>query len=439
MFMMADAMAWQHVTVRHCHKEGNCGVFVNAPRRATFVEVFLIGCTLLVLPLFEAPKNILSVMFVITWIYQACKQSRLGQSSSFDFPLLVLVLVLWIAPFTSTVAISLDSGLRWTLMGVFVLLALRLNFDARQLALITSMLLLGGIFAVAESLVVWNFNGKPFPEFRSVGHVNHSSMYTMIVAGAAFGGLLHLDTRVRLLSLIALAAVILFMVPSRSVVGVLTFGSLALVWFFLCFSSRWQYQRSWMVFLLAALCFCLLFLLPWASSFRAEILARLWGDDFFSGRIQIWRSAMAVWHLNFWFGSGWFSFGAATSEAAVKLALGANFEAYQPDYYWHYPHGHNLWVTMLVERGVVGLAAVCALLFLYLRYFLQNLLVDGNSSIETFASASGLLISLAFMVGGFGNTTMINEHGHAGMAFIAVAYGYLRGRGIIHSSKCQPQ
>ena len=403
-------------------------MFVNTPRRATFIEVFLIGCTLLVLPLFEAPKNILSVMFVITWIYQAVKQSRLGQSSSFDFPLLVLVLVLWIAPFTSTVTISLDSGLRWTLIGVFVLLALRLDFDARQLLLITFMLLLGGVFAVAESFVVWKFNGKPFPELRSVGHVNHSSMYTMVVASVAFGGLLHLDMRVRFLSLIALAAMILFMVPSRSVVGVLTFGSLALVWFFLCFRPRRQYQNSWMVFLLATLCFCALFLLPWASSFRTEIAARLWGDDFFSGRIQIWRSAMAVWHLNPWFGSGWFSFGAATSEASVKLALGANFEAYQPNYYWHYSHGHNLWVNTLVERGVVGLVAVCALLFLYLKYFLKKLLVTGNPSIETFASTSGLLISLTFVVGGLANTTMINEHGHTGMLFISVAYGFLRGR-----------
>jgi O-antigen ligase len=162
------------------------------------------------------------------------------------------------------------------------------------------------------------------------------------------------------------------------------------------------------------------------------------GDNFFSGRDKILNSALAVWDQHPLIGTGWFSFGTATSEEAVRAALEADGIDYDPNVYWHLAHGHNLWTTMLIERGLVGVALVTIMLFLYFRTFLpialsREQLDPGDRG----AAVGALLVAVGFAVAGLGNTTMMNEHGHAGMAFIAVVYGHLRGRGIIHSSRGQ--
>jgi hypothetical protein len=43
------------------------------------------------------------------------------------------------------------------------------------------------------------------------------------------------------------------------------------------------------------------------------------------------------------------------------------------------------------------------------------------------AAIAASLVALGFVTAGLGNTTMINEHGQAGMLVIAIAWGFLRG------------
>ncbi|MCR9069586.1 MAG: hypothetical protein NXH79_12150 [Rhodobacteraceae bacterium] len=87
---------------------------------------------------------------------------------------------------------------------------------------------------------------------------------------------------------------------------------------------------------------------------------------------------------------------------------------------------------MLIERGLVGIVFVTLLLFLYFRAFLPIVLSrDQHDPVDRGIAVGGLLVAVGFAVAGLGNTTMMNEHGQAGMAFIAVAYGYMRGRGFL--------
>ncbi len=70
-------------------------------------------------------------------------------------------------------------------------------------------------------------------------------------------------------------------------------------------------------------------------------------------------------------------------------------------------------------------------LFLYFRVFLPIVLSrEEHDPVDRGIAVGGLLVALGFAVAGLGNTTMMNEHGQAGMAFIAFVYGYLRGRGM---------
>lgn len=405
-------------------------------RDASSTELFFLFLVLFTLPLFEAPKNVASVFFLVAWVIQLVRTGFLGFGSPFDLSIFGLTAVLWISPLFSKygdIITPLNSAPRWTLLGLFVLLSARLNYSRAQLLLLWYALLLGGAVAVFESFWVWHLNSEPYPEFRSVGHVNHSSMYSLVPLAAGIGAIYAREKWLLPLGALVIVATLAFLIPSKSLVGGLAIAAvLAIAGLNLALVGGWSMPRALMASLMSSLIVLAVLSTPPAHEFRLEIAARVTGDNFFSGRDKIWNSALAVWDHHPLVGSGWFSFGIATSEEAVRAELEAEGVAYDPNLYWHYPHGHNLWMTMLIERGLVGVALVTILLFLYFRTFLP--IAWSRKALDPFdrgAAVGAVLVAVGFAVAGLGNTTMMNEHGHAGMAFISVAYGYLRGRGIL--------
>ena len=410
---------------------------------ASHFEVALIAATMVSLPLFEGPKNVFSLLFVLVWVVQSIRRKSLGANCALNWPIWGLASVLWVSPLFSAYGDTitpLNSAPRWTLLALFVISGARLNYSRSQILIVWAALMFGGAVAVAESFWVWHFNGKPYPEFRSVGHVNHSSMYTLIPLAAGLGALYARERWLQILGLIAIVSSLAFLPPSRSLVGGVAITAVLIAALSIVAVRKWSLRGLILSAIVGLVVVAVVLITPPAEGFRAELVERVTGDNFFSGRDKILNSALAVWDQHPLLGTGWFSFGTATSEEAVRAALEADGIAYDPDVYWHYPHGQNVWTTMLIERGLIGVVLVTVLLFLYFRTFLPIALSrEQLDPVDRGAAVGALLVAVGFAVAGLGNTTMMNEHGHAGMAFIAVAYGYLRGRGIIHSSERQPR
>jgi O-antigen ligase len=405
---------------------------VICPRRATLAEVALIALTFFCLPVFEAPKNVFSILFLLVWTFEAARKFSLGEPSPFGLPITGLAAVLWVSPLFSefgAVITPINSAPRWTLLALFSLAAARLNYTKTQVMILWGALILGGVFAVAESLHAWSLNAKPYPEFRSVGHVNHSSMYTLITLAASCGALIAPHKSAKFIGLLGILSTLAFLPPSKSIVGAVAISSVLIFWAALVTWGR----HGWRSFLCLAMCVSVLvsvtLLTPAAEGFREEFFQRISGDNLFSGRDRILNSALAVWGKHPIIGTGWFSFGMVTSSENVQAALMEQGRDYSPHIYWHFPHGHNLWVTMLIERGLFGVVVVSFLLAIYFRTFIPIASATKNfEPVDRCVAVSATLVATGFTVAGLGNTTMMNEHGHAGMALIAVSYGYLRGQ-----------
>lgn len=414
---------------------GGAEMLIFRDRSASLAEVALCCLVLFCLPLFEAPKNIFSFLFLVVWVIQAVRTKSLGLNCIFNWPIWGLVAVLWLAPLFSAYGDAVtpfSSAPRWTLLALFVIAAARLNYSRSQILFIWAALLVGGVAAVVESFWVWHSNGKDYPEFRSVGAVNHSSMYTLVTLAVGLGALYMRQKWLQILGLLAVASTLAFLPPSRSLVGGVAITAVLISAISVYSVRRWSFRGLLMGAFAGVIIVAGVLMTPPAANFRTELQVRLAGDDIFSGRDKILNSALAVWDQHPILGTGWFSFGLATSEEVVRAALDADGLAYDPDVYWHYGHGHNLWTTMLIERGLVGIVLVTLLLFLYFRTFLPIVLGrNQNDPVDRGIAVGGLLVAVGFAVAGLGNTTMMNEHGQAGMAFIAVAYGYLRGRGLL--------
>jgi O-antigen ligase len=404
-------------------------------RSATALEISLIAIVLFCLPLFEAPKNVFSALFLIAWVVNAIRGRSLGRASPFDFFIACLAAILWVAPLFSQFGDTItpvNSAPRWTLLALSVLAASRLDYSRGQALAIMAALMAGGMVAVAESFWVWSLNGKAYPEFRSVGHVNHSSMYSLIPLAAGIGALYLREWWLRALGMAAIISSLAFLPPSKSLVGGVAITAILVTGLGVWTVRRWSLRGLVLAVCAAVVVVAGALATPPAAGFRGELVARVTGDDIFSHRDKILNSALAVWDRHPLLGTGWFSFGVATSEEEVRAALADDGFDYDPNAYAHFPHGHNLWTTMLIERGLLGVGLVTALLLLYFRTFVPLALSrDQLDPSERGAAVAALLVAVGFAVAGLGNTTMMNEHGHAGMALIAVGYGYLRGRGLV--------
>ena len=404
-------------------------------RFASRLEVLLIGLVMFTLPIFEAPKNIFTILLILVWILISLSKKSLGVSTRFDLPLFGLTLVLWLGPPFSTYGYSVVSeyaAARWSLLALFVLLVGRLNYTREHLYFIWFMLLLGGVVAVCESFWIWSINNREYPELRSVGHTNHSAMYILVILAAGISATLTSKRMLVLLGALSVSVSLLYLPASRSIVSTGTaFVVISVAMLYFC---REQIGVKWIslggVILAAGI--SLTFLLPFGHEFWDEIIRRFSGEDIFSGRDRILNAALAVWRQNPIFGTGWFSFGPVTSEESIRLVLQRADIQYDASTFIHTSHGHNLWTTILVERGLMGLILITVILFMYIKFYFYNSFMNTElGSFDRIVSLAALLVAVGFAVGGLGNTTMMNEHGHAGMAFIAMTYGYLRGRAYL--------
>lgn len=396
-------------------------------REPSRVEFWLLLLVFLCLPILQAPTAVGSFLFVLFFALRSIETSNWGHRSPFEWPIFGLITVLWIAPqfseFGDTIT-AMNSAPRWTLLGLFVIAVGRLQFSLSQLRLILIACFLGSVIAVVDAFYVWSWNGRAYPEMRSVGQVNHSAMYALTAATAALP-LLRLN-RHRWLQFFAASAVLAFLVylpPSRSGVGLLGFAVLTSV--LLCVSVI-KSGAPWRAFLFSSLVMGTIAAWFWmlGGALKDEFLWRIASSDPTSGRLPIFAVAVEVFDRHWLLGSGWGSMPTATAPEilAEELAKSGN----QIDAGFAGSGGHNLFITYGIERGAVGLVFLVWLLYSYLKFFGTFVMKAAHvDELPAAAAFSGFLVALGFIVVGMGNTTMINEHGQVGMGILSVIYGYL--------------
>lgn len=409
-------------------------------RSPTGPEIWLIALIVFCLPLFEAPKNVFGVVLVITFLAWAARRG-FGRGSVFEWPIIGLILVLWLAGLTSEYQGAtgwyhgelnlFENAIRWSFLGIVVLVTGRYSFTEQQVRLLWMVAGCTAVLAIADALYGWYVLGREYPEIRSVGHVNPSGLYVLVAIASGLG-LSYLKTlSTRALGAAVLMAAIGFILPSRSIVTLAAAGAL------LVFASYVFVKKSGQV-MRAAIGGAILVVIcagglmsPVGAPFRAELQHRITGEEMFSYRDKILYTALEVWDRNPIFGSGFNSFDAATDPAVVRAELEAEGRDYDAEAsrFFRTVHGHNLWTNALIERGLVGVVLYTVLLALYAWYFWRaERRIDEPKATDRMVILTSQLVVIGFIVGGLGNTTMQNEHGQAGMMMLAIAAGYLRGR-----------
>jgi len=354
------------------------------------------------LPLFEAPKNIFGVLFLVSGFWKYCEWILSSRDSLWGDHVNTALLVLFFSTFFA--GLGLDSSyfrdnLNYAAMPLIALLA-RVVIEKKRLRLILQIICISSILATIHAFSTWGSN--EYPELNSVGHVNQSALYlvfSMIVGGAL---LIESNSRIdKVLGLLTVFSAISFFVPSRSLVAAIC-GGLIILGLFAIDSFRSLSMRRFLVSVAAFVSLFIILLAPHSykvgllEPLRAEIFMRLDpSNNSLSERDRFVRSAITV------AGDSVFGFGLKNYGDATEIAN--EFRT---------THGHNIFATVLVERGWVGVTAFFLFVVVIFAEFLKR-------SSEPYAMI-GLLTIVIVVIGGLGQTTLHQEHGQLALILLSL-------------------
>lgn len=392
-------------------------------RRAEF---WILAGLMFVLPLFEAPKNILWVLYVLVWLANRAKSRDFGgRWDGWDS-----LIAAWIA---SAVLSAVFAGLHhkeWQgamdllRYGSVLWLLKRSRFEERELTILFGALALGAVGALAHGY--WRLeitHKRELLELKSVGHVNHSAIYLAILLGAtasvvaAYWRRLGPSGRVAAAMLLALFAASLFVMKSRTAIAV----ALALV--VLLGTAWWPRARVIAIATLVAVAA----VVAVAVVARVEVVKkhedRTAEGNVLAYRAQIWNTARAAWQRFPLFGVGMKNYSAIEPKAVRQWRAEAGKPFDENTFIVKTGHGHSLYYNTLAERGTVGFAALAAVLLAWAWRLLRR--YPGRTGDDRAWALWGGALSAWFVTvfAGVGNTTLHSEHALLSVIFLGLWLG----------------
>jgi O-antigen ligase len=128
------------------------------------------------------------------------------------------------------------------------------------------------------------------------------------------------------------------------------------------------------------------------------------------GRDGIWRMAFAAWQRYPWFGVGMDNYDLISHELVRSWRTEAGKD-YDASIYTRFPHGHNLFVNALAERGVAGVAALGAVLLAWIVTLVRRRPRPQDADVAWLAWGSAASAWIVTVTVGMVNTTLHHEHG----------------------------
>ncbi len=386
-----------------------------------FEQAALVGLGF-VLPLLEAPKNLLWLAYVFLWLLNRARARDFGGAwDRWD-----TVIAAWIASGFLSIPLGGISTGDWSAnndvlrYGSVLWILKRSRYDEAALRPLFIALAAGTLAALA-----WGYYGIASHEryllgLNSVGHVNHGAIYVAIVFGAVLAAARaewrSSTTPKQMLDLAVLAilAISLGVMQSR---GALAAAAIAALVLLAIYSWRRGYGLRAIV-----VCGALgITAITVVLAVKPEMLEKRdrWGTQLaiISYRDVIWRTGLAAWREFPVFGVG--------TDNYSRIGLGdierwsaARGEVFDRTRYEPAPHAHNLFINTLAERGLVGLLSLGALLLILLAELLRGI-PQSNAPPAHWAwwggAASAWLISV--LVGAV-NTTLHHEHALLSVLFV---------------------
>ena len=342
------------------------------------------------LPLYEAPKNVAWLAYVVIWLANRWHERDWGGRWDGWDTLIAAWLVsgFVVAPFAALHGNEWRGPLDIVRYGAVLWMVKRTRFDERDIRIVLGALFASTLVGLAMAYErIWSGSTAAL-SLNSVGHVNHSAIYLAIVLGACVAWLFTGERPVLAAAASLLVLVSVVVTASRGAVGV------ALVTIVCLGLAFWRRSRVPALAALGVVAVCALLAFAGGTEVFEKNEALVKGNNPLSFRQQVWQLALAAWQQNPWFGIGMDNFG----------------QVVDPAWRGVYNHGHNLYLNTLAERGMVGALPLFAVLVAWGASLWRRWPAADRPALDWVlwgGAATALFVSAAV---GVVNTTLHHEH-----------------------------
>jgi len=383
-------------------------------------EIASLLMMLIFLPSFEAPKNLFLISYVLLSLTRKYKITNSFKFEKIDF----VFLFLFVTAFLSTIFAGLH-GHEWKgLKSFFTVFVFGWTFARSKYSKETiRTLFLSAIATVLPALsyglyeFLWTQESS-FVKIHSVGHVNASGLYLLIVTLASVSYFLSLLNKkyknIDLLlwgSLIALFELSLILDASRSAFLCFIIAIISLV---LLFETRLKK----ILLILVAASFILSAILN-APVFEKN-LSNISANHLLSHRDRLWNvSFEAVRLFSKKFGTGIDNYG-FVDEELVKHTVESRGETYDAKNYFYVNLTHNVYLSFLVERGFLGFISLVTLMLFWCRALVKGIKKIGHDPAHDYLWGGSFSAFLSVYLVGFVHVTLVHEPGILALFFFGL-------------------
>ena len=393
-----------------------------------FLELTFLSLFLAFLPSLEAPKNIFLAGYLISALY---RQSQLTPSkwSIWDWVFLSLIFSSFLSALFPFVSGGVEwKGFRGILLWItfgWVLFRSDYNLNEKKylfvFAILTSIPPL--LWGLTQLFILFT---KDSLQLHSVGHVNHSAIYLCIIAGALCSFLIcKLQTPQKKYLFVTIFLFVFLFVSLLISQSRGAFGILFLLSFILFLFSKLSVKiKAISLVLLTSFLISIVFIKP--LPITEKQIASQNNHDILASRGKVWRVSLEVARLNPMFGIGggnWKQINIDQLKSSVE-SRGETFNA--EDFSLQWGHPHNIYLSNLVDRGILGFITFLSFMFIWLITLIKSY-KKYNQDSKAMLFIMGSFSAWATIFGiGFVNTTFHHENALLALFFLSLHLNYLR-------------
>jgi O-antigen ligase len=390
---------------------------------------------ILSLPSVEAPKNFFLVGFLLIRIFFELIEWKQRNIKWTHWDSLFLIFVL--TAFLTTLFAGMPHLEEWKGYSVLMTAILtgwflsRTQYTRENYQGLFKLIVLGALPPLLWGLYQYFIlHSKQNLELHSVGHVNHSAIYLVMIFGASLGWFLsYFDSdkfkmkasRFYLLVLGILSFIFfmsLIIGQSRAAYGTgILLGFLLL--HLICKNKKIKIFGVGLIILIFLLSVIL------KTGVIEKQIANQEANNVLSSRDKVWNVSLEASRFSPILGIGLSNWHFITIDQ-LKKSVEDRGEKFNPNNYWFPGHSHNLYLSALVERGILGLFMTLIFMLFWFRHIIKTYTwaVKSQESIQIWSG------SLSAWVATFGigvvNTTFHHEHAILACLFLGIYLSYTR-------------
>ncbi len=396
------------------------------------LDLVMLSLMIVSLPSVEGPKNIFLVFYLVTRLFTefyTFNQKKFHWSFWDSMFLAIVVTALLSTIFAGMPHLEEWKGYKMLMTAILTGWFLsRARYTQENYQFLFKLIVLSTlpplIWGLYEYLVI---HSREFLEIHSVGHVNHSAIYLVMIFGATLGWFLsrlniNKDTLQKKFQTILLGMLsLLFFISliigqSRGAFGIGVILGLSLI--ILLGKNK---KIRWIG--IATIIGIILITVFLKTNIVQKQITNSENNNVLAFRDRVWNVSLEASRFSPLLGIGMSNWHFISLDQ-LKQSVESRGETFNSDNYYFPGHSHNFYLTALVERGIVGLIVTFIFMLAWVMSLIKIFGRAKRSTEETLLWAGSFSAWVATFGIGLVNTTFHHEHAILACLFLGLYVSY---------------